>query len=42
MAFSLIIVGGGRIGSALAEGLMDAKWCPPGDLAIIETASEQR
>ncbi len=42
MAFSLIIIGGGRIGSALAEGLMDAKWCPPSDLAIVETASEQR
>jgi pyrroline-5-carboxylate reductase len=42
VAFSLIIIGGGRIGSALAEGLMDAKWCPPGDLAVIETAAEQR
>lgn len=42
MAFTLIIVGGGRIGSALAEGLMSAEWCPPSGLAIIETASEQR
>lgn len=42
MAFSLIIVGGGRIGSALAEGLMGAEWCAPGDLAIIEPVVEQR
>ncbi|MHB8380152.1 MAG: pyrroline-5-carboxylate reductase [Acidimicrobiales bacterium] len=42
MAFNLIIVGGGRMGSALAEGLLSATWCPPGDLAIVESALEQR
>src|SRR5579863_3892216 len=42
MAFKLIIVGGGRMGSALAEGLVDAKWSPKKDLAVIETAVEQR
>jgi len=42
MAFSLIVVGGGRMGSALAEGLLHANWCQPKDLAIVEAASEQR
>jgi pyrroline-5-carboxylate reductase len=42
VAFKLIIVGGGRMGSALAEGLIDAKWCPPGKLAVVETSVEQR
>jgi pyrroline-5-carboxylate reductase len=42
MAFKLIIVGGGRMGSALAEGLVDAKWCLPGELAVVEIATEQR
>ena len=30
------------MGSALAEGLIGAQWCPPGDLAVVETALEQR
>jgi pyrroline-5-carboxylate reductase len=42
VAFKLIIVGGGRMGSALAEGLVDAKWCVPGDLAVVEISAEQR
>lgn len=42
MAFKLIIVGGGRMGSALAEGLIDAKWCPKKELAVVETSVEQR
>ncbi|HEV3186544.1 MAG TPA: pyrroline-5-carboxylate reductase [Acidimicrobiales bacterium] len=42
MAFKLIIVGGGRMGSALAEGLLSAKWCPVSELAIVESALEQR
>jgi len=40
--FQLIIIGGGRMGSALAEGLISAKWCKPSQMAIIELASEQR
>jgi pyrroline-5-carboxylate reductase len=42
VAFKLIIVGGGRMGSALTEGLLSAKWCPPSELAIVESALEQR
>jgi pyrroline-5-carboxylate reductase len=42
MAFELVVVGGGRIGSALVEGLLEAKWCAPTDVVIVEAASEQR
>lgn len=42
MSFQLIIVGGGRMGSALAQGLLDAQWCAPDELAIVEVSSEQR
>jgi len=42
VAYQLIIIGGGRMGSALAEGLLRAKWCAPQDLAIVESSTEQR
>jgi pyrroline-5-carboxylate reductase len=42
VAYELIIVGGGRMGSALAEGLLDASWCQPSELAIVEVADAQR
>jgi pyrroline-5-carboxylate reductase len=42
MTYELIIVGGGRMGSALAEGLLDASWCIPDQLAVVEVSSEQR
>jgi pyrroline-5-carboxylate reductase len=42
MTFQLIIVGGGRMGSALAQGLLDARWCTPDQLAILEVSPEQR
>jgi pyrroline-5-carboxylate reductase len=42
MSFELIIVGGGRMGSALAEGLLAANWCQPEELAILEPSSTQR
>jgi pyrroline-5-carboxylate reductase len=42
VAYKLIIIGGGRMGSALAEGLMDASWCPASELAVVETSVEQR
>jgi pyrroline-5-carboxylate reductase len=42
MSFELIVIGGGRIGSALVEGLLSAQWCAPEALAVIESAVEQR
>ncbi len=42
MSFELVIVGGGRMGSALAEGLLSAEWCVPERLAIVESAVQQR
>jgi pyrroline-5-carboxylate reductase len=42
VAYKLIIIGGGRMGSALAEGLVDANWNDPSDLAVVETSVEQR
>jgi pyrroline-5-carboxylate reductase len=42
VAYQLIIIGGGRMGSALAEGLVGANWCPTSELAIVESSLEQR
>jgi pyrroline-5-carboxylate reductase len=42
MAYRLIVIGGGRIGSALAAGLLDAAWCTPEQMAIVEVSSDQR
>jgi pyrroline-5-carboxylate reductase len=42
VTFQLIIVGGGRMGSALAQGLLEAKWCSVEQLAIVEVSPEQR
>ena len=42
MAFQLIIVGGGRMGSALVEGLLAAEWCAPDRLAVVESAAQPR
>jgi pyrroline-5-carboxylate reductase len=42
VSYELIIVGGGRMGSALAEGLLSAQWCEPARLAVVETSREQR
>jgi len=42
MAFDLIIIGGGKMGGALAQGLLEAQWCTPSQLAIVEQSVEQR
>lgn len=42
MAFTLIIIGGGQMGAALAEGLLRAKWCDASELAVVESSSDQR
>ena len=42
MAYELIIVGGGRIGTALAHGLRAAQFCLPSQLAVIELSRDRR
>ncbi len=42
MAFELVIIGGGRMGSALAEGLLSAHWCVAEQLAVVETSLDAR
>ncbi|HEY1825976.1 MAG TPA: pyrroline-5-carboxylate reductase [Acidimicrobiales bacterium] len=42
MAHKLIIIGAGKMGSALAAGLLEAGWCDAGDLALIARSVETR
>jgi pyrroline-5-carboxylate reductase len=42
VAYELIIVGGGKMGAALAEGLLRSKRIAPSDLLVVESAREQR
>jgi pyrroline-5-carboxylate reductase len=42
MAYRLIVIGGGRMGSALAAGLLDATWCTSDQMAIVEVSADQR
>jgi pyrroline-5-carboxylate reductase len=42
MSFELVVIGGGRMGSALVQGLLSAEWCAPDSLAIVEVAVQQR
>ena len=42
MTFELIFVGGGRMGSALCEGLIAANWRPVEALCVVESSLEQR
>ena len=39
---SLVIVGGGNMGAALARGLVANKFLMPSELAIVESSGEQR
>jgi pyrroline-5-carboxylate reductase len=36
MAPRLLVIGGGKMGSALLNGLITAGWAPPGDLAVAD------
>ena len=42
MAPKLLLVGGGKMGSALLSGLIAAGWAPIGDLVVSETDPAQR
>jgi len=42
MAPKLVVVGGGRMGSALLAGLISGGWAPAGDLAVSEPDEDQR
>ena len=42
MSFELVVMGGGRMGSALIEGLLSAQWCEPSSLCVVENSVDQR
>ena len=42
MTPKLLLVGGGKMGSALLTGLLAAQWAPIGDLVVSETDAAQR
>ncbi len=42
MATRLVILGPGRLGGALARGLLDAAWCAPSELALVHHTKESR
>ncbi len=42
MAHTLLIVGGGKMGSALLGGLLLSGWVAPGEVAVAETSAPRR
>ena len=38
----LVVVGGGKMGEALMGGLLDAGWCEPAELAVVEPDGARR
>jgi len=42
MALRLVIVGGGKMGTALVAGLLGAGWAEAGDLAVVEPVAARR
>ena len=42
MSYDLVIVGGGRMGAALAEGLVRAAWAPCERLAVVQPSLAKR
>ena len=42
MSYELVIVGVGKMGSALAEGLLRAQWCAPERLAVVDHTASTR
>jgi len=42
MAHKLLIIGGGKMGEALAAGLVSANWAEPSELAVLEKIDARR
>ncbi len=42
MSYDLVIVGGGKMGSALAAGLLRADWCPAERLCVVDHTASTR
>jgi pyrroline-5-carboxylate reductase len=42
MHVRLVLLGGGNMGAALLGGLLDAKWAPPEELAVVEPIAPRR
>ncbi len=42
MAYTLLIVGGGKMGAALVGGLLSSWWAGAGQIAVVEPAAERR
>jgi pyrroline-5-carboxylate reductase len=42
VAYKLVIIGAGKMGSALAAGLLRAGWCEPSELALVARSVETR
>jgi pyrroline-5-carboxylate reductase len=42
VAYKLVIIGAGRLGSSFACGLLDAEWCEPRELALLARSVENR
>jgi pyrroline-5-carboxylate reductase len=38
----LLVVGGGKMGSALVSGLLGARWADPGQIGVVEPIGERR
>jgi pyrroline-5-carboxylate reductase len=42
MTTRLALIGGGNMGAALLHGLLDGRWCEPGELAVVEVSADRR
>jgi pyrroline-5-carboxylate reductase len=42
MTVKLLVVGGGKMGTALLDGLIARKWAAPSELGVVEPAAERR
>jgi pyrroline-5-carboxylate reductase len=41
MAYRLVVIGAGKMGSALIRGLLDAKWCESSDLLVVASSNDR-